>query len=286
MSRSSQGALWALLLLQACAVEAAPDEVSLTDTPGDPAAQGPEPVVLAELELAGDHVVRFIEYMPGAVTIAETGTDPARAVSLQDVDSLADLYLGLGVETDPAILETLEQAQERVDALNEQATRLAEAGLGPEPIAPDTVEGDPDDAIGISQNALTSEVGYHPPISAADFDRVYCNAADIGYPGEHCRLSASASNTGWASATNWIRSIVINAAHGSVTHNAHHYVCLSTVPIFGWCLSQDWRHDASHSVLSFGGEIPVQQYGIYTDTYRFTKFDASGGLHHMGAIWR
>jgi hypothetical protein len=80
------------------------------------------------------------------------------------------------------------------------------------------------------QGLLINEKGPHPTFTDAEFDRVYCNAAERGYPDEHCFIRTTFADTGWSREASWIRSIVVTtASQGSTTYNMRQFVCVAIV---------------------------------------------------------
>jgi hypothetical protein len=251
---------------------------------GGPALEGEsvettEGTLLAEVTISDGHTVRFFEAFPGAVTISELTSDLSTALAVHlGPESLVEVYGALGVVPDPEVVERLAQAQSRVDRLNAEVK-----AEGPRPeaeAATVTLEstGSPLGGLGHERAAYTSETGAHPSFTAAEFKTVYCNKAELGADGQLCSTSATSADTGLTNDVSWLRSIVVNtASSGKTTHDLRHFVCVDSYPIIG-CVKRAWRTTTTQSVAR-------GDYGIYTDTFHWTRARASGNLFRIGAVW-
>jgi len=222
-----------------------------------------EVTVLADVQLQNGHHIKFVETIPGAVSLSETGVSAGEQPLLAKLGALPlqDKYLALGVPIEPATFDKLRAAQERVDALNAEVEELEAAGLGPKVEAPTT----PAEEVASKSQALVSEVrnGHWPGYDVPDgFTAAWCGGAQL------CRFYQTAWDTGFPGDVRFFSSIVMNVGPtGTVIHNHLQYVCLTSIWPVG-CVSRGWRTVDSQSV-------PVTDYGYYSDTYKWTRYSAS-----------
>lgn len=252
--------LCGMMLLAGCATETGSPEAVHSDA---------EPVVLADIAIEGEHRVRFVETMPGAVSISETGMTSPESSRLAGRGrlSLPEKYAALGVPIDAQILERLKQAQVRVDALNAELDELSARGLGPEPEAFPTAEvagsSSPDVASkkqGILTNSVVpNTIWVNPTLFAA-----WC-ARREPYDFKFCAVNQPSWNSGWQAEVTFSNSFVANAGtSGNVTHRHWQFVCVINV---GTCLHREWQVRTTQT-------IPVGAYGLFEDTYKWTKWSA------------
>jgi hypothetical protein len=255
--------LCGLMLLAGCATETGSSEAVDVEA---------EPVVLADIVIEGEHRVRFVETMPGAVSTSETGmTDPESSrLAGRGRLTLPEKYAALGVPIDAQILERLKQAQVRVDALNAELDELSAQGLGPEPEALPTAHAaasTSSDVASKKQGILTNSVvpntiWVNPTLFAA-----WCARAEP-YDFKFCAINQTSWNSGWHTEVAFSYSFVANAGtSGNVTHNHWQFKCVRSLPVVG-CIERQWRVVTTQTV-------PVGAYGLFEDTYKWTKWSAT-----------
>lgn len=235
-----------------------------------------EVTVLADIQLENGHRIKFVETMPGAVSLSETGLAKGQGALLRKLSklSLHEKYVALGVPIEPATFDKLQAAQERVDALNAEVEKLEAQGLGPKVEAP---AGQADEVASKSQ-ALYGEIrngtslGYDVP---QIYQNWWCDSEV-----QLCRFYQATWDTGWPGNVTFFDSMVMNLGPGTVIHNHVQYVCLTNIWPIG-CVSRGWRTVDSQSV-------PVTDYGYYSDTYKWTRYSASipsGTVIHASSLW-
>jgi hypothetical protein len=246
------------LLASGCALDSASE--------AETSVEQSEVTVLADIQLKNGHRVQFVETIPGAVTLSETGIPVGEQALLAKLGniSLQEKYVALGVPIEPATFDKLRAAQERVDKLNAEVEELEAAGLGPEIEAPSVAT--KSGAIGSQSQALVSEVrnGHWPGFDTERlFVSTWCSGAQL------CQLFQTGSwDTGFPGDVRFFSSIVMNLGpNGALTHNHRQYVCLTSIWPIG-CVSRGWRTVNTQNVI-------VGNYGYYSDTYKWTRYSAS-----------
>lgn len=272
-----------VVLASGCAVQSGAEQ-GAGENVGDsePTAVGSaSSQLLADIAIDSTHRVQFIETMPGAVTVSETGMSAPDGALLEHLGALplVDIYEALTPRVDPDIKSRLIEAQKRVDALNLETARLEAAGEGPreEPAASDPSSITNGERVASQQQAVTSNInndvlGYG---SSAIFQSAWCKTTT--WDSVYCRLSVSSGESGWARDLSFIRSVVMNnSPSGTAQHRHVQYVCISSLPVVG-CIERAWR---TQTVQNLG----VGQYGYMTDTFKWTRFAgsaAAGSTIHM-----
>jgi hypothetical protein len=248
------------------------------------AVTSPDGQILADITVSTGSRVQIVEVAPGEVALSEVGAGNPDDAVLKRIarGSLLDVYSVLmehGAAYDANVVERLTQAQLRIDT---RSVTLDAAG--PEVVRPavetEVTRGAADDEnVASEQQALlVNEQGPHPVFTDAEFQQVYCNAAELGFPQQACAIRTSSADTGWSHETTWIRSIVLTiAALNSTTHKMHHWRCVQKDPLFGICLRNGWKNVLTQT-------IPPRNYGMIISDFNLVKFTGTGTLFHLGEV--